>query len=497
MSSGVEEKRAMEANDANLKESSSMDPVQEQNFGPNGGVEVEQIKRKWYSCFLEPGHAAQIIVAAILAIAIGLGVTAAVGQDMFKKGGKAVAAPAILGIPGTLWLRALQAVVIPLIVTSMILAVQSLREITTGGRKLAQWTVGYYVLTTILAIAYSIVMTSQIWAPLMVVADEDTLDTSNLTDDQRTTAPLQPHEVAVEMFNTLVTKNIVASFNNNELLAIIIASIVIGYLMKVGDSSLLRAVKEVHEIISKVIVFLIKLAPYGVFFLILPNMFKLDLAEVGTNLGYLIGGSVSSMMIHLWIILPLIFFAFTRKNPWTYWFKCSKAWITAWGTASSAATLPMTLRCCRERGNPNIVVDFAVPLGCLINMDGTSIYFPVVVVFMAQTQGITLNAGDYILVLLLSSLSAIGTAPIPSSSLVLTVMICSAVGIPLSGMYAVVVAIDWFIDRFRTMVNVSGDLYACAIISKMTGLTDDMVPTHETELAEHQVQQVRTNEDRV
>ena len=105
--------------------------------------------------------------------------------------------------------------------------------------------------------------------------------------------------------------------------------------------------------------------------------------------------------------------------------------------------------------------------------DGTAIYFPIVVVFLAVTQGMTLNPGDYTIIVLLAILSSIATTPIPSSSLVLTVMIAGSVGIPITGMYAVVVAIDWFIDRFRTATNVSGDLYAAKILANVTKITDD------------------------
>jgi Na+/H+-dicarboxylate symporter len=105
-------------------------------------------------------------------------------------------------------------------------------------------------------------------------------------------------------------------------------------------------------------------------------------------------------------------------------------------------------------------------------MDGTAIYFPMVVVFLAATQDITLNAGDYTIIVLLATLSSIATTPIPSSSLVLTVMIANSVNVPISGMYAVVVAIDWFIDRFRTATNVSGDLFAARIMEKVTGIQD-------------------------
>lgn len=123
-------------------------------------------------------------------------------------------------------------------------------------------------------------------------------------------------------------------------------------------------------------------------------------------------------------------------------------------------------------------------------MDGTGIYFPIVVVFMAITQGMTLNAGDYTIIVLLAVLSSIATTPIPSSSLVLTVMICGSVGIPVTGMYAVVVAIDWFIDRFRTATNVSGDLYASMVMYKLTGIEEgDDRPLAEQEALDRTMQE--------
>jgi len=126
-----------------------------------------------------------------------------------------------------------------------------------------------------------------------------------------------------------------------------------------------------------------------------------------------------------------------------------------------------------------LVTKFAVPLGCLINMDGTAIYFPIVVVFLAATQGITLNAADYIIVILLSTLASIGTTPIPSSSLVLVVMIASSVGVPITGMYAVVIAIDWFLDRFRTALNISCDTFAARVVTQITGIKDEEGQTYD------------------
>ncbi|CAO2652141.1 Nn.00g004240.m01.CDS01 [Neocucurbitaria sp. VM-36] len=455
----------------NVRESSPASTPSEPYAQPTVAVEE---KKTFVQRVLEPGSVWQIIIAALLAIAIGLAVTTQVDEVPD-------AAVAILAIPGNLWLRALRAVVLPMIVTAMIMAIQRLRNMTQGDGKagqLARWTIGYYVVTTVIAVAHSCLLVGLVWSKLMNTVSGDQLAVSEEDQemiDEREDIAI--HEVIVDMFYSLVPQNVVNALATDSLLAVLITAVVIGYVIKPGGA-LMRAVEEVEIIIMRIITVLIKLAPIGVFFLIMPNLFRLDIAEIGMNLGILIGGTLCGMVLHLFIIIPLIFVLITRQNPYTLWLKCSPAWITAWGTASSAATLPVTIRCVLERGVPDTVVRFAVPLGCLINMDGTAIYFPIVVVFLAATQGITLNAADYIIVVLLSTLASIGTTPIPSSSLVLVVMIAGSIGVPITGMYAVVVAIDWFLDRFRTAVNVSCDTFAAVIVTKITGIKDDDVVTY-------------------
>lgn len=458
---GNERKLSSSHDDFQQQQSNVIYDAQEE---PKGSL-VQRFFRKTWQQLLEPGSALQIVIAAAVAIGIGLAVSSTV-DDIPRP------ASVILAIPGQLWLRALKAVVLPLIAVAMIIAAQQLKEMAKTGAKLARYTILWYVFSTLLAIAVSIIMTSQVWSPLMTVASRESLDLSEedaAAYEDRSSTEIE--DIVQQIFYSFIPANVVDAMATDSLLAVLVSSVTVGYLID-PTSPLLKAVKEIERIIMIIIIFLIKLAPIGVFFLILPNMFKLDIRDVGQNLGILIGGSITSMLIHLLVVLPIVFFAITRRNPYTYWIQCSKAWITAWGSASSAATLPLTIQCAKDRGNPDVVVDFAVPLGCLINMDGTAIYFPVVVVFLAQTQGISLSAGDYIIVLLLSTLSAIATTPIPSSSLVLTVVIASSVNVPLSGMYAVVVAIDWFIDRFRTVTNVSGDLYAAGMLTKLTGITE-------------------------
>jgi Na+/H+-dicarboxylate symporter len=253
----------------------------------------------------------------------------------------------------------------------MILAIQRLKEMSRGGSVLAKWTISYYFVTTLIAIVHSLLMTALVWRPLMT-----TVDSASLAVVAGSTAAVASRDaykiegVVVALFDSFVPNNIFNALSTNGLLAVLMCAIVVGYLIEGPNSSLLRATKEVDRIITIIITFLIKLAPIGVFFLILSNIMRLDIADVGQNLGVLIGASLTGMFIHLLIILPAIFYAVTRVNPYTYWATSAPAWVTAWGTASSAATLPVTMREVIKKKIPVTIAKFTVPLGCLVNMDG-------------------------------------------------------------------------------------------------------------------------------
>lgn len=255
----------------------------------------------------------------------------------------------------------------------MILSIQRLKEMARGGSLLAKWTIGYYFTTTVIAIAHSLLMTALVWRRLMTPVDAGSLTVA--TGSSAATASrdaLAIHEVVVTLFDSFVPNNIFNALSSNSLLAVLVCAVVVGYLIEGPDnkSSLLRATKEVDRIITIVITLLIKLAPIGVFFLILSNIMRLNLADVGKNLGVLIGAALSGMFIQLLIIYAAFFFAIVRQNPYAYWIACAPAWVTAWGSASSAATLPVTMRQVIARKVPVTIAKFAIPLGCLVNMDG-------------------------------------------------------------------------------------------------------------------------------
>jgi Na+/H+-dicarboxylate symporter len=253
----------------------------------------------------------------------------------------------------------------------MILAVQNLKEMSKGGAKLARWTLLYYVLTTIFSVIHSQILVDVAWRKLMVPVGNDALQVSS--DDQETideNSSNAAHDIVVQVAESFIPNNVVAALAEDSLLAVLVTAVVVGCLIRgpAENSPLLRAVKEIDRIVAKIITFLIALAPIGVFFLILANLMTLNMEDIGQNLGVLIGASIGSMFIQLFIVFPLLFFAFVRQNPYSFWLKNSPAWITAWGSASSVATLPVTLRCLNARGVPTTVSKFTAPLGALINM---------------------------------------------------------------------------------------------------------------------------------
>jgi Na+/H+-dicarboxylate symporter len=182
----------------------------------------------------------------------------------------------------------------------MILAVQKLREMSSGGALLARWTIGYYVATTVLAILHSVIAVAVGWRRLMTVMPPDQLEVSESDQEMiEERQEIQIHKVVEDMFKSLIPENIINSLASNDLLAVLVTSVIVGYLIKGPNSSVLRATVEIEKIIMIVITFLIKCAPIGVFFLILPNFFKLDVSSVGQNLGVLIAATLSGIFLHL------------------------------------------------------------------------------------------------------------------------------------------------------------------------------------------------------
>lgn len=220
-----------------------------------------------------------------------------------------------------------------------------------------------------------------------------------------------------------------------------------------------------NEIVMKLVTMIMWYSPFGIACLICGKIIAIkDLEQVARQLGMYMVTVIVGLIIHGGIFLPLLYFAITRKSPFSFLAGIFQAWITALGTASSAGTLPVTFRCLEENlGIDKRVTRFVLPVGATINMDGTALYEAVAAIFIAQMNGVVLDGGQIVTVSLTATLASVGAASIPSAGLVTMLLILTAVGLPTQDI-SLLVAVDWLLDRMRTSVNVVGDSFGAGIV---------------------------------
>ncbi|BFZ09489.1 hypothetical protein BsWGS_12528 [Bradybaena similaris] len=224
-----------------------------------------------------------------------------------------------------------------------------------------------------------------------------------------------------------------------------------------------------NEIIMKMVIMVMWYSPIGIMFLITGKILELkDPAKVGQQLGMYMVTVLLGLTIHTLVLLPSIYFILTRKNPFRIHWGIIQAWVTAIGTASSTATLPVTFQCLED----NLHIDkrvtrFVLPIGATINMDGTALYEAVAPIFIAQMNGMDLSFGKIVAISLTATCASIGAAAIPSAGLVTMVMVLTSVGLPADDV-SLILAVDWFLDRFRTATNVLGDSYGAAVVEHLS-----------------------------
>ncbi|XP_060578971.1 excitatory amino acid transporter 1-like [Ruditapes philippinarum] len=256
------------------------------------------------------------------------------------------------------------------------------------------------------------------------------------------------------------------------ILGIVVFSIFFGVMCsKMGPAGkpLLDFFEALHVATMKLTMLVIWYSPIGIIFLVATKLIEMeDPSVVFIQLGYYMLTVLAGLAVHGFIVLPLVYFVAARRNPFVFMYNMLKALLTAWGTASSSATLPVTMECLEHRNKIDIrVAKFVAPIGATVNMDGTALYEAVAAIFIAQVNGITLNVGEVITISLTATAAAIGAAGIPSAGLVTMAIVLTAVGLPIDDI-RLIYAIDWFLDRFRTAINVLGDSYGAGIVEKLS-----------------------------
>lgn len=366
-----------------------------------------------------------------------------------------------IGWLGDLFLNALKMVIIPLIVASVISGIGALGDIRKLGR-LGGSTLLYYALTTATAVFIGLVVVNIIQPGAGIELGDATVP-ERILEKQGTGAS--------DIVMSLISPNLFASATEMQLLPLIIFAILFAMaLTTIGERSkpVFAVFDGINEAMMKLVIWIMYFAPIGIFALIAA---RLGMAGGGDALfreiqavGWHVVTVLTGLFIHfcfLFLLLQLI-----AGKGLSYLMGMSRALVTGFGTASSTATLPLTMENARENKVSDKAIKFVLPLGSTVNMDGTALYEAAAVLFIAQAYGIDLTMTQQVIVFITATLAAIGAAGIPEAGLVTMVIVLSAVGLPLDGI-ALLLAVDWFLDRFRTVVNIWGDSVGAKVIDTL------------------------------
>ncbi len=372
---------------------------------------------------------------------------------------------------GALFMRLLRMVIVPLVTSSIIVGVAGAGDPKNLGR-MGIKTFLYYMMTSILGIMVGLTLSGLI-RPGVGVA----LDLTETIPQERLETPGSPMDVLTRM----IPINPIQAMVEGDMLAIIFFSILVGAAMTRVSSDFRNRVLPVIDgffhIMMKLTTGVIRLAPIGVYGLIFRAVMEFDNWEMAGAIAKYMVTIGLGLSIHLFLVLPLVIYLFTRLNPLTQFRHMTDALLTAFSTSSSSATLPVTIECVEiNAGVSNRISSFVLPLGATVNMDGTALYECAGVLFIAQVMGIDLNMGQQMMVVLTALLASIGAAGVPSAGLVMIFIVLDAVGIQgeLVGIIVgTMLAVDRPLDMCGAVVNIFSDSVGTVIIARSEGELDE------------------------
>jgi solute carrier family 1 (high affinity glutamate transporter) protein 1 len=386
----------------------------------------------------------------------------------------AVVAPQVavrFALGGDIFLNLLRVGVVPIVVTSVMSGILGLGDVRRLGRPGAI-TLAYYLMTTLLAVVVGLAMVSLVQPGVGISTATLEAGAAQGAGIAATDRPTDVTSILSSLVLRLFTDNLFRSAAEADLLPLILFSIVFAAILTtLGErvSLLTRGITQLNDGLLTFILFLMRIAPVGIFCLVAARFGEAQLgggllrqlAQTGAYfLTVLVG-----LGVHAIITLPLVLWLFTRRHPIAFIRQMSQALLTAFSTASSTATLPVTLENAVTYAKvPKRAADFVLPLGATINMDGTALYEAVAAIFIAQASGVDLGPVQHVVVAVTATLAAVGAAGIPEAGLVTMIIVLNAVGLPVEYI-GLILSVDWLLDRFRTTVNVFGDAVGAAVVS--------------------------------
>ena len=364
----------------------------------------------------------------------------------------------VFDVVGRIFIASLKLLVVPLVLVSLICGASSLGDSARMG-PIAVKTLGLYLATTAIAVTLALVFAS-------LVSPGNGMDLVP-TNGFEATPPPPLVDVLVNIFPS----NPVQAMANGEMLQIIVFALLVGYAIAHAGEPGRRIAgffRDLESVVMKMVEILMTLAPYGVFALLAKLFSGMGLGAILDLAAYFFT-VVTVLLIHAFVVYAGLLRTLAGLSPRTMFSKIRPVWAFAFSTASSGATLPITLSTVERRmGVHNSVAGFTIPLGATINMDGTAIMQGVATVFIAQVYGIDLSATALLTVILTATLASVGTAAVPGVGLITLALVLGQAGLPVEGI-GLILGVDRLLDMVRTAVNVTGDTVVTLIVAKSEG----------------------------
>lgn len=405
----------------------------------------------------------------LIALVLGMGAGWWAGEDGSMLG---LQAYPVFEFVGTLFLNALKMIIVPLIMSSIIVGVAGIGSSGNLGR-LGGKTLMFYAATTFLAIMVGLILVN-LFQPGIAdgkPAGDLLALTAGAVDVAAKVGDKGASDI-VEIFLRMVPPNIVQAAADGQMLGIIFFSLLFGFFITKVDheeaQTLFRFWQGTFHVMMRITEWVMLFAPIGVFALVAGVVSQTGFQAAGPLLTFA-GTVLLALFIHTVVTLPVLLRSVGGLNPWPMFKAMAPAMMTAFSTASSSATLPITMDCVERRaGVSNRTSSFVLPLGATVNMNGTALYECVAAIFIAQAYGLELGFGTQFIIVVTALVTSIGVAGIPSASLVAIAIILKAVGLPMEAI-GVLLVFDRVLDMVRTTVNVFGDACCAVLVARLEG----------------------------
>lgn len=365
---------------------------------------------------------------------------------------------------GNLFLDLLRMVLVPLVFASIVTGVANLRAHDQMHRV---WTttLAFFFLTMAIAIVIG-------FGAAHIFRPGEGLQLEMFAEATRNYQARQmPLPDYIAQFMRGLFQNPFKALAQGDILAVVIVALFLGVALVIGGEryrNIRMLMTELQELCLMIVGWIMRLAPLGLAALLLQLVATQNHALLA-SLGHFIAVVIGSTLFHGVIVLPLILWLVTRHSPWSFFKGSREALLTAFVTSSSAATLPITLRCTEQHLHVRKdIASFVVPLGATVNMDGTALYEAAAALFVARLAGIELDIASQMIIFFVAMLGAIGAPGIPSVGMLSMVLVLESVGLPTEAI-AILLPIDRILDTVRTAVNVEGDMVGSLVVQKLAG----------------------------